>query len=83
VEPCNDWSCNVLYERDRHCRFSVLCFSNFVPTIMFGLLVAIAMGLSFVANLTLLPALLVLILGGRRSVPDITVAPEALGEVEG
>ena len=40
--------------------FSVLCFSNFVPTIMFGLLVALAMALAFLANLTLLPSLLVL-----------------------
>ena len=40
--------------------FSVLCFSNFVPTIMFGLLVALAMVLAFLANLTLLPSLLAL-----------------------
>ena len=40
--------------------FSVLCFSNFVPTIMFGLLVALAMALAFLANLTLLPSLLAL-----------------------
>ena len=60
--------------------FSVLCFSNFVPTIMFGLLVAIAMALSFVANLTLLPALLVLILGSPRRSVDVNRAPEAMGE---
>ncbi len=40
--------------------FSVLVFSNFVPTIMFGLLVAVAMALALVANLSLLPSLLVL-----------------------
>ena len=40
--------------------FSVLYFSNFVPTIMFGLLVALAMVLAFLANLTLLPSLLAL-----------------------
>ena len=40
--------------------FSVLVFSNFVPTIMFGLLVAVAMGLALIANLSLLPSLLVL-----------------------
>ena len=40
--------------------FSVLCFSNFVPTILFGLLVALAMALAFLANLTLLPSLLAL-----------------------
>jgi hypothetical protein len=41
--------------------FSVLCFSNFVQTIMFGLLIAVAMVLALLANLTLLPSLLVLI----------------------
>ena len=55
--------------------FSVLGFSNFVPTIMFGLLVAIAMALSFVANLTLLPALLVLILGTPRRPANIPAPP--------
>lgn len=38
--------------------FSVLCASNFVPTIYFGLLTALAMVFALVANLTLLPALL-------------------------
>jgi predicted RND superfamily exporter protein len=51
--------------------FSVLCFSNFVPTILFGLLVAVAMILALVANLSLLPALLVLCKGSRRAVPAI------------
>lgn len=46
--------------------FSVLAFSNFVPTVSFGLLVALAMVLALLANLTLLPALLVLCLGGPR-----------------
>ena len=46
--------------------FSVLVFSNFVPTLLFGLLTAAAMALAMLANLTLLPALLVIILGGRR-----------------
>lgn len=41
--------------------FSVLCLSNFVPTIKFGLLVALAMALAFLANLTLLPGLLILV----------------------
>ena len=40
--------------------FSVLVFSNFVPTIMFGLLVSVAMGLALIANLSLLPSMLVL-----------------------
>jgi hypothetical protein len=40
--------------------FSLLAFSNFVPTIYFGLLVAFAMLLALLANLVLLPLLLVL-----------------------
>jgi predicted RND superfamily exporter protein len=47
--------------------FSVLGFSNFVPTVLFGLLVAIAMALALIANLSLLPALLVLC---KRSEPE-------------
>lgn len=39
--------------------FSVMAFSSFVPTILFGVLVAVAMALALFANLTLLPALLV------------------------
>jgi hypothetical protein len=38
--------------------FSVLAFSNFIPTVYFGLLAALAMLLALLANLTLLPALL-------------------------
>jgi predicted RND superfamily exporter protein len=51
--------------------FSVLCFSNFVPTILFGLLVAVAMLLALVANLSLLPALLVLCKGERRAAAPV------------
>ena len=40
--------------------FSVLGLSNFVPTVMFGLWTAVAMVLALIANITLLPALLVL-----------------------
>lgn len=39
--------------------FSILVLSNFVPTIYFGLLTGAAMVLALVANLTLLPLLLV------------------------
>jgi len=39
--------------------FSVLAFSNFVPTISFGLLASLAMIIALIANLALLPALLV------------------------
>lgn len=50
--------------------FSVLMLSNFVPTILFGLLTAVAMALALLANLLLLPALLVLFLGApRRELP--------------
>lgn len=40
--------------------FSVLSFSNFVPTVYFGLLTALAMVFAMLANLTILPALLVI-----------------------
>tara|TARA_B110000261_G_scaffold26483_1_gene29201 strand:+ start:743 stop:2755 length:2013 start_codon:yes stop_codon:yes gene_type:complete len=39
--------------------FSILAFSNFLPTVYFGLLTALAMLLALIANLTLLPALLI------------------------
>ncbi len=51
--------------------FSVLCFSNFVPTVMFGLWTAIAMVLALLANLTLLPALLVLTHAEKPAAPQI------------
>ncbi|MBL6691538.1 MAG: MMPL family transporter [Pseudomonadales bacterium] len=38
--------------------FSILALSNFVPTIYFGLLTALAMALALVANMTIMPALL-------------------------
>ena len=57
--------------------FSVLAFSNFVPTILFGLLVAIAMVFALIANLTLLPALLILFLGGKQPATPDTEVPAA------
>lgn len=39
--------------------FSILVFSNFVPTMYFGLLTGFSMMIALIANLTLLPALLV------------------------
>lgn len=51
--------------------FSVLYFSNFVPTVRFGLWTAAAMGLALIANLVLLPALLVMTHGSKT--PDPTV----------
>lgn len=41
--------------------FSILVFSNFIPTIYFGLLTGLAMVIALVAALTLLPALIVAI----------------------
>jgi predicted RND superfamily exporter protein len=51
--------------------FSVLYFSNFVPTVMFGIWTAVAMALALLANLVLLPSLLVLTHG--KKAPDPTV----------
>jgi predicted RND superfamily exporter protein len=39
--------------------FSILVLSNFVPTIYFGLLTGLAMLIALLANMTLLPLLLV------------------------
>lgn len=41
--------------------FSLLALSNFVPTIYFGMLTAMAMAIALLANLLLLPALLLLL----------------------
>ena len=40
--------------------FSILVFSNFIPTIYFGVLVALAMFIAFLAALTVLPKLILL-----------------------
>jgi len=51
--------------------FSVLALSSFVPTVLFGVLTTIAMALALLANLTLLPSLLVLVLAPpRRRLPS-------------
>ncbi|TCO77869.1 efflux RND transporter permease subunit [Chromatocurvus halotolerans] len=47
--------------------FSVLGFSNFMPTVYFGLMTALAMVLALLANLALLPSLLVLVYQRRDS----------------
>jgi predicted RND superfamily exporter protein len=39
--------------------FSILVLSNFIPTIYFGFLIGLAMIFALVANLTLLPLLLI------------------------
>jgi predicted RND superfamily exporter protein len=54
--------------------FSVLSFSSFVPTLYFGWLTAVAMILALVANLTVLPSLLVLVYG-RRAPFDHALQP--------
>jgi predicted RND superfamily exporter protein len=41
--------------------FSILALSNFIPTIYFGLLTGFAMLMALLSNLTLLPALLLLV----------------------
>jgi predicted RND superfamily exporter protein len=40
--------------------FSILALSSFMPTIYFGLLTGLAMAVALIANLTLLPALLII-----------------------
>ena len=41
--------------------FSILAFSNFLPTIYFGLLTGLAMLIALLAALTLLPQLLIVV----------------------
>ena len=41
--------------------FSILVFSNFIPSIYFGLLTALAMFIALIGALTLLPRLLMLL----------------------
>ncbi len=49
--------------------FSILALSNFMPTIYFGVLTGLAMAVAMIANLTLLPVLLLLFKpAGKRSV---------------
>ncbi len=47
--------------------FSILALSNFMPTIYFGLLTGLAMTVALIANLTLLPVLLILLKPGENS----------------
>ncbi|XOV80364.1 MAG: RND family transporter [Aestuariibacter sp.] len=47
--------------------FSLLSFSDFIPTVLFGLLTAFAMLVAFVTDLTLLPVLLDKFANKRRS----------------
>ncbi len=50
--------------------FSLLAFSNFVPAIYFGLLTALAMALAMLANLTLLPSLLIGVYGSGNAASE-------------
>jgi hypothetical protein len=53
--------------------FSILVLSNFIPTIYFGLLTSLAMGIALLAALTLLPALIVRIRPfGPETLPNPT-----------
>jgi predicted RND superfamily exporter protein len=45
--------------------FSILALSNFIPTIYFGLLTGLAMTVALIANLTLLPVLLITLKPGN------------------
>ncbi len=47
--------------------FSILAFSNFIPTIYFGLLTGLSMVVALLANLMLLPLLIVLVRPMRQS----------------
>ncbi len=60
VQACHDSIGKALYYTSLTviAGFSVLVFSNFVPTIYFGILTSIAMATALLANLTLLPRLI-------------------------
>ncbi len=62
VQACHDSIGKALYYTSLTviAGFSVLVFSNFIPTIYFGVLTSIAMATALLANLTLLPRLLLL-----------------------
>jgi predicted RND superfamily exporter protein len=45
--------------------FSILALSSFMPTIYFGLLTGLAMTVALIANLTLLPVLLITLKPGE------------------
>jgi predicted RND superfamily exporter protein len=56
--------------------FSILVLSNFIPSIYFGLLTALAMIIALVASLTLLPCLIVTLrpFGPERIEPDVNTS---------
>ena len=56
--------------------FSILVFSNFIPSIYFGLLTALAMVIALIASLTLLPCLIVTLrpFGPERIEPNVSTS---------
>ncbi|WP_144393589.1 efflux RND transporter permease subunit [Pleionea sediminis] len=70
VQACHDSIGKALYYTSLTviAGFSVLVFSNFIPTIYFGILTSIAMGTALLANLTLLPRL---ILWFKPNIPSL------------
>jgi predicted RND superfamily exporter protein len=58
--------------------FSILALSNFVPTIYFGLLTGIAMVIALLADMTLLPVLLVVFRGAGPPASDAAGTSGAL-----
>ncbi|NVJ61293.1 MAG: MMPL family transporter [Gammaproteobacteria bacterium] len=71
VQACHDSIGKALYYTSLTviAGFSVLVFSNFIPTIYFGILTSIAMGTALLANLTLLPRLILLF---KPKIPSLT-----------
>jgi hypothetical protein len=49
--------------------FSVLALSNFIPTVYFGVLTAMAMALSLLVNLVVLPSLLMIFYRTKKATP--------------
>ncbi len=70
VKACHDSIGKALYYTSLTviAGFSVLIFSNFIPTIYFGILTSIAMGTALLANLTLLPRLILLF---KPKIPEL------------
>ncbi|MFN3162758.1 MAG: hypothetical protein ACE37N_04595 [Pseudohongiellaceae bacterium] len=58
--------------------FSILALSNFIPTIVFGLLTSLAMLVALTGSLTLLPASIIQPLGG---VHGVRIFPPGGGEL--
>ncbi|MEE4244521.1 MAG: MMPL family transporter [Kangiellaceae bacterium] len=70
VQACHDSIGKALYYTSLTIivGFTVLWFSNFIPTITFGVLTSIAMATALLANLTLLPRLIILF---KPTIPEL------------